>query len=128
MKAKDFTLKVVNEINDNEFELLDFKPYMSYESFIGCILGDTEILRPTGVIDIEYKMIYENYIIEVEEMIGDKRKYKCVVKYNSSKAIFEAKDIRIDIKYIHQMDIFNSLCKLKVIGNIYQNKDLLRIS
>lgn len=128
MKAKDFTLKVVNEINDNEFELLDFKPYMSYESFIGCILGDTEILRPTGVIDIEYKMIYENYIIEVEEMIGDKRKYKCVVKYNSSKARFEAKEIRIDIKYIHQMDILNSLCKLKVIGNIYQNKDLLRIS
>lgn len=125
MKAKDLTLKVVNEKNDNEFELLDFKPYMTYESFIGCIIGDSEILRPTGIKDIEGTMTYENYIIEVEELIGDKRKYKCLVEYNDSKAKFEAKEIRTDIKYIHQMDILSGLCKLKVIGNIYQNPELL---
>lgn len=28
MKAKDFNLKVVNEIEEGKFELIDFKPYM----------------------------------------------------------------------------------------------------
>lgn len=128
MKAKDFTLKVVNEIAKDKFELVEFKPYMTYASYINCILGDAEILRPTGVKDIEGKMIYEDYIIEVEEMIGDKRKYKCIVSYNSSKARFEAKELRSDMRYIHQMDILNNLCKLKIIGNIYQDKELLKIS
>ncbi len=126
MKAKDFTLKVVNEIEDNNFKILNFKPYMSYESFIGRILGDAEILRPTGITDVEGDMIYENYIIEVEEMIGDKRKYKCIVQYNDSKARFEAKEIRKDMKYIHVFEILNSLCKLKIIGNVYQNPELLK--
>lgn len=125
MKAKDFTLKAVNEIDENKFELVDFKPYITYTSCINCILGDAEILRPTGIKDIEGKMIYENYIIEVEEMIGDKRKYKCVIEYNDTKARFEAKEIRTDMKYIHVFEILNSLCSLKIIGNIYQNKDLL---
>ena len=49
MKAKDLVLKVVNEIEEGKFEFNDFKPYMSYESFIGCILADAEILRPTGL-------------------------------------------------------------------------------
>ncbi|MBB6625239.1 hypothetical protein H7E67_17625 [Clostridium gasigenes] len=125
MKAKDFTLKVVNEIDEDKFELVEFKPYMTYASCINCILGDAEILRPTGIKDIEGKMIYENYIIEVEERIGDKRKYKCIVKYNDFKARFEAKEIRTDISYTHKMDILNSMCWLKVVGNIYQNKELL---
>ena len=125
MKAKDFILKVVNEIEEGFFELIDFKPYMSYTSRIDFILGDAEILRPTGVNDITRKMIYEHYIIEVEEMIGDKRKYTCVVYYNDSRARFEAKEIRTDIKYIHLLDILNSLCKIKILGNTYQNKELL---
>ncbi|MDR3598423.1 YopX family protein [Clostridium sp.] len=125
MKAKDFTLKVVNEIDKDKFELIDFKPYMTYASSIDCILGDAEILRPIGITDVEGDMIYENYIIEVEEMIGDKRKYKCIVQYNDSKARFEAKEIRKDMKYIHVFEILNSLCVLKIIGNVYQNKGLL---
>lgn len=126
MKAKDLVLKVVNQLDKDEYELIEVAPTMKYEEIVGMVLEDAEILRPTGIKDIEGKVIYENYIIEVEEMIGDKRKYNCIVKYNDSKARFEAREIRTDIKYIHQMDILNSLCKLKVIGNIYQNEELLK--
>lgn len=125
MKAKDFTLKVVNEVEEGVFELIDFKPYMSYTNIIDFILEDAEILRPTGVKDLEREMIYENYIIEVEEMVGNKRKYMCVVYYNDSKTRFEAKEIRADMKYIHLMEILNSLCIIRILGNTYQNKDLL---
>ncbi|WMJ81947.1 YopX family protein [Clostridium sp. MB40-C1] len=125
MKAKDLTLRVVNETEKDKFEIKEFKPYITYESFIGCILGDAEILRPIGIKDVGEKMIYENYIIAVEEITGDKRKYKCVIKYNDITARFEAIEIRKDMKYIHMMNILNGLCKLKVIGNIYQNPELL---
>lgn len=128
IKAKDFNLKVVNEIEENEFELLDFKPYMEYKDFVGRILADAEILRPTGIVDINGLMIYENYIIDVKDtdMLGNTENYKCIVTYNESKARFEATELRADVKYIHTMEILNGLCKLKVIGNIYQNKELLK--
>lgn len=128
MKAKDFKLKVVNEIENGKFEIEEFMPFMAYEDFVGCILGDAEILRPTGIYDIEGNMIYENYIIKVEDidMLGNRRVYKCVINYNDSDAKFEAKEIRSDMKYIHQLSTLNCLCKLKIVGNIYQNNELLK--
>lgn len=74
MKAKDFALKVVNEIEEDKFEIKEFKPYMSYESFIGCIVPEAEILRPTGSKDRKGKEIYEgDYLgtdLEYDEFIN----------------------------------------------------------
>ncbi|WP_010295949.1 YopX family protein [Clostridium senegalense] len=66
MKAKELTLRVVNEIEEGKFELKEFKPYMTYESFIGCILGEAEILRPTGRKDRNNREIYESDYLGVE--------------------------------------------------------------
>lgn len=66
MKAKDLVLRVVNEVEEGKFEIKEFKPYMTYESFIGTILADAEILRPTGLKDRLGREIYEGDYLGVE--------------------------------------------------------------
>lgn len=128
MKAKDLTLRVVNETKDGRFEIKEFKPYMAYETFIGCILNNAEILRPTGVLDTEGNMIYENCIIEAKDNIfASEIIKKYVIKYNDSKAKFEVEEIGKDIKHTYQLSTLNSLCRLKIIGNIYQNDESLNL-
>lgn len=63
MKAKNYNLKVVNETEKNVFELVSFKPYEQFESFIGCIVGEATILRPTGIRDKNGIAVYEGDLI-----------------------------------------------------------------
>lgn len=41
MKANDLKLRGVNEIGKGKFEIKEFKPYMTCENFIDCILDYT---------------------------------------------------------------------------------------
>ncbi|MCD3277472.1 YopX family protein [Clostridium botulinum] len=120
MKAKDLTLRVVNEIEQGKFEIKEVKPYMAYESFIGCILGDAEILRDTGLKDKTGKEIYECDIVVYhdfpeEDWIDD--------SYISGEVKF------VGAKFLVTGELEDELIELhddvKVIGNIYQNKELL---
>lgn len=63
MQAQNLKLKVVNETEKNMFECITFKPYESFESFIGCIVGEAIILRPTGVKDKNGIAVYEGDLI-----------------------------------------------------------------
>lgn len=66
MKAKDLILRVVNKIDNEKYEIKEFKPYIAYESFVSGILADTEILMPTGIKDKDEKMIYEGDYIGID--------------------------------------------------------------
>jgi uncharacterized phage protein (TIGR01671 family) len=105
MKAKDLKLRVVNEIEEGIFEVKEFKPYMNYESFVGCILADAEILSPTGLKDKNGIDIYEGDII--------------IPRYNG----FSAFEVKFEKGKFNVSDFKTDSCE--VIGDIYQNKYLL---
>ncbi|MBU3102973.1 hypothetical protein [Clostridium gasigenes] len=63
MKAENYKLKVVNETEKDKFDLKSFKPYMAFESFIGCIVGEAQILRPAGIRDKNGIAVYEGDLI-----------------------------------------------------------------
>lgn len=114
MKAKDFTLRVVNEIDEGKFEIKEFKPYMSYESFIGCILGDAEILRPTGLNDKNGKEICEGDIVSDGDFNYE------VYQHNSGQ--WKAGQFSL-WEYISDDETENCW---EIVGNIYQDPNLLK--
>jgi len=135
MKAKGLTLKVVNEIENGKFEIKEFKPYMSYESFIGCIVPEAEILRPTGLKDKNEKEIYEGYIVEIGDFI-----YSIKFEIGSFMLVrcSDETDMYAEFDNCWNDDVY-PLCQLhwesnadedilyncEIIGNIYQNPELL---
>jgi len=86
-----------------------------------------EVMQYIGLKDKKRAEIYEMDIIEIEELIGDKRKYKCIVEYNSLKARYEAREIRKDMTYVHELYVLNCMSEIKVIGNIYDNPLLVQL-
>lgn len=117
MKAKDLVLRVVNELEDGKFEFKEFKPYMTYESFIGCILGDAEILRPTGFIDVKGKEIYEGHIVR-DNAISSDRDYVYEIIFEEGAFI---------TKWLGDFDnyLIDAGGKLEIIGDIFNNPELL---
>ena len=128
MKANDLVLRVVNEIEEGKFEIKEFKPYMSYESFIGCILADTEILRPTGLKDRNGKEIYEDDIVAYPdscEPVG--YSYERDEFCNFGKVVWVEEYARFDVTNRNDVDSEDvwDPDEIEVIGNIYENPELL---
>ena len=128
MKANDLVLRVVNEIEEGKFEIKEFKPHMEYESFISCILADTEILRPTGLIDRNGKEIYEHDIVAYSdscESIG--YSYERDEFCNYGKVVWVEEYARFDVTNRNDVDSEDvwDPDEIKIIGNIYENPELL---
>ncbi len=135
MKSKELTLRVVNETEEGKFEVKEFKPYMSYESFIGCILGDAEILRPTGLRDKHDNAIYEGDIVEIGDFI-----YSIKFEIGSFMLIrcSDETDMYAEFDNCWNDDVY-PLCQLhwesnadedilyncEIIGHVYENPELL---
>lgn len=136
MKAKEFTLKVVNEVRKGKFEIKEFKPYMSYESFIGCILGEAEILKSTGLTDKNDNAIYEGDIVEIGDFI-----YSIKFEIGSFMLVrcSDKTDMYAEFDNCWNDDIYplsqlhwesnaegDILYNCEIIGNIYENLELLK--
>ena len=70
------------------------------------------LMQCTGVKDITGKLIYEGDIVERENVQGKKRG---VVSFNQALLHFEATN----------MSLFSLVHRAEVIGNIYENPDLI---
>ena len=75
-----------------------------------------ELLEFTGHYDLEGNEIYTGYIVSFS---ASKRYYVGVVEWDNASAsyIVKAKD--------HYNEYFNEIDNLRVLGNIYENKELL---
>ena len=128
MKAKDLVLKVVNEVKDGKYEIEEFKPYMTYQNFIGCILGDAEILRPTGVEDVTGKEIYEKDIVTYNYNIyGIHYEGVGKVEYKKGKFIIKWRREIVNGKCERENseESLSRISKLEIVGNVYQTPEFL---
>ncbi|MBS5885179.1 hypothetical protein [Clostridium sp.] len=138
MKAKDMKLKVVNEIEGDKFELESFEPYMANENFIGTILGDAEILRPSGMIDSEYNEIVEGDIVEVTvgniillaEIVFEIGSFMIAMHEDNLAKLFPSNwndNVKALSELYWEQEFMEDNCIycLKIVGNRYKNKELL---
>lgn len=135
--GKDTDLKYAGKVFDIEFELLkpkiedrlEFRLYdkhekeMRYEVYATDYdLAETNnyrfaLMQSTGLRDIKYKLIYEGDIVEI---LSKPKKVGVVVWRQNDCRYFVFKEY----KFLIVLDIFLAV---KVIGNIWENKELLEV-
>jgi len=103
---------------------LDFYYDDSENRNFGSVINDLILMQFTGLLDKNGKEIFENDIIVLSHPCWS---VKCIVKYDNQLACYVLesfekidKGVRKSFLHIYQEDL-----NYKVIGNIYQNPELL---
>ncbi|MGC3942794.1 YopX family protein [Streptococcus koreensis] len=89
-------------------------------------LEEIELMQSTGLKDENSKEIFEGDILEVT----DKHSWLEVVSYSQEKVMFVTEEINREFKVPESplYDLSDStFLKFKVIGNIYENSELLEV-
>ena len=107
VETMDFTDKSIQYLEKNEF----INAYLLRR--VG--FDDIELMQYTGLKDKNGKEIYEGDIVILNDTEEENR---CVVKYKYGSYILIDGDLREDLSNVE--DRF-----LEVVGNIYENKNLL---
>ena len=104
----NFNINVIEVLLDNDdgFEQFGFE--------------DVEFIENTGMKDKNGKYIYEGDIVTVNGT------WDCIIEYNQSSCAFVLKSIdsRWSMGYFSNYERIEEM--LEVIGNIYENKELLK--
>jgi uncharacterized phage protein (TIGR01671 family) len=85
-----------------------------------CDFDEVEFMENTGLKDKNGRYIYEGDIVTVNGT------WNCIIKYKQSSCAFVLKSIdsRWSVGYFGNYDAIEEM--LEVIGNIYENKELLK--
>lgn len=85
---------------------------------------DVILLQSTGLVDKQGKMIYEGDIVDVgiSNMLSGER-YLCYVDYIPANFIF--RNLNKSLSTTSPLLSFNNSTMFKIIGNIYENPELL---
>lgn len=113
-------LQIVFSVNDGSFCVAYTKSFRQSDPFNLAMdsydYDKIELLEFTRYYDIEGSEIYTGYIVSFE---ASNKNYVGVVEWdnNSASYILKAKN--------HYAEYFNEVDNIKIIGNIYENKELL---
>ena len=94
--------------------------WVEYGNLVGGVYMKNHILvRSTEFKDIEGKEIYEGDIIRYWDNFDERYKL-AIIKFNKGSFIMTNDRINWDVGLINKDD------KIKIVGNIYENKDLIK--
>ena len=94
--------------------------WVEYGNLVGGVYMKNHILvKSTGFKDIEGKEIYEGDIIRYWDNFDERYKL-AIIKFDKGSFIMTNDRINWDIGLINKDD------KIKIVGNIYENKDLIK--
>lgn len=113
-------LDKVLEVESIRFDTKVIEVYdESYNMYRFFDFEDVEFMLNTGMKDKKGKYIYEDDIVKVNDS------WNCIIKYKQSSCAFVLKSIdsKWSTGYFSNYDDIEE--KLEVIGNIYENKELL---
>lgn len=101
---------------------IDFEKKIINKNGIWRFFDEVELMQDTGIRDKHDKKIYEGYIIEVT-WANKKKSIKYIVKYVEDCAYYMLECVTDE----YELDAFcgYSQEQLEVIGNIYENPELL---
>ena len=108
VKTMDFTDKTIRCLKKNEFINAYLLRRVSFD--------DVELMQYTGIKDKNGKEVYEGDIVILNDAEEENR---CVVKYKYGSYILIDGDLREDLSNVESHKF------LEVVGNIYENKNLM---
>lgn len=97
------------------------------DKFVERSIEGVKLMQSTGLLDKNGKEIFEGDILKVAN--NDSSWFE-VVKYDHDKAMFISKEVNLkyEVPETPLYDLFSSyLFKVEVIGNIWENRDLLGV-
>ena len=125
-RAWDVELKSMKEVMDIDYRLECVEVSDSDGDTYIQGFSNIKLMQSTGLTDKNGKEIFEGDVLK----ITDKHSWLEVVSFNEKKAMFVSKEIHrnTDIPESPLWDLFiTNLFKLEVIGNRYENKELLEV-
>ena len=114
-----------------------YKDTVSYRKF-----EDIELMQYTGLKDKNGKEIYEGDVVKLihtgieisADRLEDLKRFVGIIKYENGifkivrteKSLIESKYFEMEQKKVSEIFIYSKLYDLEVVGNIYENPELLK--
>ena len=117
-------------IFENDIVFHDGTAYASKRDYKDCISIDMELMQYTGLKDKNGKEIYEGDIVLADNRGHNESRLHYIIEYDSTNTCFFGNvDNLVHNKY-KNADHHQPMCDIRqnieVIGNIYENKELLQ--
>ena len=125
----------VESINFQERKV--YRDIVSYRNF-----NDIELMQYTGMKDVTEKEIYEGDVVKLihtgieisADRLEDLKRFVGIIKYENGifkivrteKSLIESKYFEMEQKKVSEIFIYSKLYDLEVVGNIYENPELIK--